>query len=249
MSRLVRSTVLSFALIVSATSIGAQAPVIQPGDARLRVANIRTGTDSFRIESRFRGVALTTTLIRTVNRGRDEGRDVLVFAQLYRTQNGNTTDTSWVDATTLAPLRYVADVYGELQAFRFDGGTATGTVTPRNAPSRPVSVNAPTAFFNAVALDFVYVALPWAKGLAVNIPLYKPPRAPFDLALRVTGEEKLALLTGGTITAWKVDYQLGSNVQTVWLDKRTGEFLKIGGRQGPDYYFKYRADLEPPLLR
>jgi hypothetical protein len=33
----------------------------------------------------------------------------------------------------------------------------------------------------------------------------------------------------------------------VWLDRRTGEFLRIGSTQGANYFYKYRLDLEPPV--
>jgi hypothetical protein len=77
--------------------------------------------------------------------------------------------------------------------------------------------------------------------------VYNPPRAALTITLRVTGEEDLPLAAGGVIRAWTVDYQLGPNTQKVWLDRRTGEFLRIGSTQGANYFYKYRLDLEPPV--
>jgi hypothetical protein len=236
------------ATIFVAGSLHAQVTAMVPGDLRLRTANIQAGTDSFRIESKFGGQTRKTTLTRTIRRVRTDGRDQFVLAQLYRTETGNTVDTSWVDAQTLAPVRYFADVYGEIQTMRINGRTATGTVTPRDSATRQVTVNGIMPFFNAVALDLVYTSLPWTAGFTVTVPIYNPPRASFMVMLSVTGEESLPLAAGGTITAWKLDYRIGPNVQHVWVDKRTGEFLRIGGMQGASYYYKYRADLERPMV-
>ena len=63
---------------------------------------------------------------RDVTRMREGDRDLLVFAQRYNTPQGITVDTSWVDAATLAPVRYFADVYGEIQTFTFNGNTGSG---------------------------------------------------------------------------------------------------------------------------
>jgi hypothetical protein len=241
-------TLAAAAFMLPAPALPAQAPAIEPGDARLRLANIRTGTDSFRIESNFGGRERKSTLIRTVTRARDGERDVLVFAQFYRTEQGNTVDTSWVDARTLAPVRYFADVYGEIQKFTFDGKTGQGTVTPKDSAARPVTVANATPFFNAVALDLLYESLPLAADFSAAIALYNPPRASFSIELKVVGEEELPLAAGGSVRAWKLEYRLGPNAQQLWLDRNTGRFLRIGTAQSANWFYKYRADLAPPAI-
>jgi hypothetical protein len=240
------SVLLAIAMACVANAAPSQQPALEPGNPVVRTDRLRVGTDSFRIESSFGGQVRRSTLIRTLQRARSEGRDMFVFAQTYLTERGTTVDTSWVDAATLAPVRYFADVYGELQRFTFDEKGGTGTVTPKDSAARPVAVNNATPFFNAVALDLLYASLPLADGFAAKLALYNPPRASFTVELRVTGEEDLRLARGGTIRAWTLDYQLGPNLQKLWLDRRTGEFLRIGSTQGANYFFKYRADLEPP---
>jgi hypothetical protein len=239
---------LIFSLIAAATPVAAQTTAIEPGSPLLRVSQLATGIDSFRIESSFGGQTRSTTMIRSVDRASLDGRDVLVFAQRYRTPQGVTVDTSWVDARTLAPIRYFADVYGEIQVFTFDGSTGTGTVTPRDSAARPVTVSNASPFFNAVALDLLYAALPWSSGFSVSAALYNPPRASFTVTLRVTGEEDLPLAAGGAVRAWVIEYQLGPGKQTLWLDRSTGAFLRIGTTQGANFFYKYRLDLQPPTL-
>jgi hypothetical protein len=241
----VTSRSIVVALLI-AGPLDAQVPSVEPGDSRLRTSTIRVGTDSFRIESTFGGQSRQSTMIRTISRQRADGREVFVFAQLYRTERGNTVDTSWVDTQTLAPVRYFADVYGEIQAFRFDGKDGTGTVTPKDSAARTVTVSAATSFFNAVAIDLVYASLPWTDGSSFGIPVYNPPRAHFVIELRTVGQERLPLAAGGTIDAWKLEYRLGPNAQTLWLDQRTGDFLRIGGSQAAGSFYKYRMDLAPP---
>jgi hypothetical protein len=237
---------VTLAVSIGAAPVDGQIP-LEPGDSLLRVSQLRVGADSFRIVSNFGGQVRSTLLLRTVQRTAAEGRELLVFAQQYFTERGVTVDTSWLDARTLAPVRYIADVYGEIQQFSFDGKSGVGTVTPKGSAARPVAVDLPTPFFNAVALDLLYASLPHATGLTVSVPMYNPPRAALTITLRVTGEEDLPLAAGGVIRAWTVDYQLGPNTQKVWLDRRTGEFLRIGSTQGANYFYKYRLDLEPPV--
>jgi hypothetical protein len=219
---------------------------IEPGSPQLRTDRIPTGVDSFRIESSARGQKRVATMVREVERAQVDGRDVLVFAQRYHTPQGITVDTSWVDARTLAPVRYIADVYGEIQAFTFDGRSGSGTVTPKDSASRPVSVSNATPFFNAVALDLLYSALPWSADFAASAVIYNPPRAAFTISLRVTGEEDLPLAAGGSVKAWVVEYSLGPGKQTLWVDQSNGDFLRIGTSQGENYFWKYRLDLSPP---
>lgn len=239
---------LAISTVTGLTTAQAQtSPAITPGDAALRPSRIRMGTDSFRIASTFGGQTRRATMVRSVSRVRDGGREMLVFAQRYFTEQGVTVDTSWLDAQTLAPQRYFADVHGEIQQFHFDGTTIEGMVTPRDSASRGVSLCTSLPFFNAVALDLIYQSLPLGSTYAVSVSLYNPPRAPFTVSLRVTGEEDVMLAAGGTVRAWVVDYILGPNTQKLWLDRETGDLLKIGASQGANHFYKYRFDLEPPI--
>ncbi len=232
-----------FSLLVCASALCAQEPPLTPGSTLLRAGQIRMGTDSFRIESHRDGkLWRSATLIRQISRARDE----LVFAQTYRTAEGITVDTSWVNAKTLAPVRYFADVYGETQRFTFAGKEASGTVVPKDSAARPVSVQSPVPLFNAVAIDLVYASLPLANGFTVDVPMYNPPRMQMTIKLRVVGEDTLEKLDGGKVAAWVLDYQLGPMTQKLWLDRKTGEFLRIGAVQAGNAFYKYRADLKSP---
>ena len=233
-----------FSLLVCASALCTQEPPLTPGSPLLRVQQIRPGgVDSFRIQSIRDGkLWRSATLIRHIGRAGNE----LVFAQTYRTPEGTTVDTSWVHAKTLAPTRYFADVYGEIQRFAFAGKTGSGTVTPKDSATRPVTVESPAPFFNAVAIDLLYAALPLADGFTVDLPLYNPPRMPMTIKLRVVGEDALEKIDGGKIAAWLLDYQLGPMTQKLWLDRKTGEFLRIGATQGGNAFYKYRADLKAP---
>jgi hypothetical protein len=240
-----RTALLLLALLATTLRVDAQA-VIEPGSPLLKMDRLTASIDSFRIESSARGQKRVTTMVRVVERALVDGRDVLVFAQRYHTPQGTTVDTSWVDAGTLAPVRYFADVYGEIQAFTFNGRSGSGTVTPKDSASRPVSVSNASPFFNAVALDLLYNALPWSADFATSAVIYNPPRAAFTVSLRVTGEEDLPLAAGGSVKAWVVEYQLGPGKQTLWVDQSNGDFLRIGTSQGENYFWKYRLDLSPP---
>jgi hypothetical protein len=230
-------------LLICASSLCAQQGPLAPGSPLLRADRIRMSTDSFRIES-YRADTLwrSATLIRQVSRT----RDTIVFAQTYRTNEGTTVDTSWVDARSLAPRRYFAEVYGEVQQFRFEGMEANGTVVPKDSASRPVAVKSQVPFFNAVAVDLIYSALPLAPGFTVDVPMYNPPRALMTIKLHVVGEDKLLKRDGGTVDAWLLDYQLGPITQKLWLDRKTGGFLRISASQAGNAFHKYREDLEQP---
>jgi hypothetical protein len=104
-----RTALLLLALLATTLRVDAQA-VIEPGSPLLKMDRLTASIDSFRIESSARGQKRVTTMVRVVERALVDGRDVLVFAQRYHTPQGTTVDTSWVDAGTLAPVRYFADV-------------------------------------------------------------------------------------------------------------------------------------------
>jgi hypothetical protein len=62
----------------------------------------------------------------------------------------------------------------------------------------------------------------------------------------VVREDTLEKVDGRKITAWLLDYQLGPMTQKLWLDRKSGEFLRIGATQAGNAFYKYRADLKSP---
>jgi hypothetical protein len=221
-----------------------------PGDALLRPDQVRPGIDSFRIESYRDGVLTrSSTLTRSITRAQVIDGPQFVFAQTYRTPQGMTHDTSWVDAGTLAPIQYAADVYGSIQRVQFSGREARGTVTVRDSAPRSVTLETARPFFNAVALDLVYGSIPWEPGRSVEFLALNPPGSQMTIHLQVIGVDTLDRVAGSAVPAWLLDYRAGPLTQRLWLDRRTGEFLRIGSERGGSAFYKYRADLKPPPVR
>ena len=244
-----KSVLIAAALVVAtAAAAGAQdnKVALAPGNSALNVARITAGTDSFVIENYRQGSLFRSTrLVREVHKVNVGGRAMLRQSQTYATPDGTTVDTTWIDAATLAPVRYYADIYGEIQRFEFDGVAVKGTVVPKDSAARDASFNAPAPFFNAVAMDLVHQAYKFDEGSAVGFPIYNPPRGSIEVALKFVAHEKLPLKNGGTIGAIRLSFNSRSHL---WIDAKDGRLLINGGGMGGNAFWKVRTDIDASAL-
>ena len=241
-------------LLAVALTAGASLPAyaaqdtlrLAPGNAAIKSARITAGTDTFTINNYRDGkVWRSATLVRVVGRVTDNGRNTLRQSQTYQTPDGITVDTTWIDAATLAPIRYYADIYGEKQTFAFDGVNVKGTVVPKDSASRDASLTAAAPFFNAVAMDLVHQAVPLDSGAVLRFPVYNPPRGAIDVVLVNVKREKLPLKQGGEIEAVRLSFNGRSHL---WVDARNGRLLINGGGMGGNAFWKVRSDINADAL-
>ncbi len=219
---------------------------LAPASNAMRAARVTAVTDTFTISNYRAGkVWRSSTLVRQVERVTDRSRNTLRQAQTYLTPDGVTVDTTWIDATTLAPIRYYADIYGERQTFAFDGMTVKGSVVPKDSASRDTSFTAPAPFFNAVAMDLVHQAVPLDSGDVLTFSIYNPPRGSIDVVLTHVQRERLPLKQGGEIEAVKLLFNGRSHL---WVDARNGRLLVNGGGMGGNAFWKVRSDINADAL-
>lgn len=234
------------ALVLVSNAHAQDAVTIVPGSEELNTSRIAASVDSFTINNYREGKLWRTgKLVRVVERVTENGRTMLRQSQTYDTPDGITVDTTWVDANTLAPVRYFAEVYGDIQKFTFDGKAARGTVIPKDSTPRDTSFTAETPFFNFVALDLVTQALRFVPGAAFKFSAYNPPMMTLDFDLKYVGREQLPLVGGGTIDAIRVTYIRGTHL---WLDANDGRLLINGGGRGGAAFWKVRNGIDASAL-
>jgi hypothetical protein len=220
---------------------------IKPGSELLKATNIRERQDTFTIVNYRDGKMFRESrLVRTVKRVREGNQNLIRQAQVYDTPNGVTVDTSWIDALTLAPVRYYADILSEKQEFRYKGSSFEGTVTPRDSAPRTVSETKPEPFFDMVSFDLLYAAIPLAAGSTASISGYNPPRMFLNLKVSPAGEDRIPRKDGTLADVLKIRYEVNGRGIDAWLDPKTHEFVRMGSAQGGNAFWKVRSDFAVP---
>jgi hypothetical protein len=221
--------------------------VIRPGSEIIKAAKIRERQDTFTIVNYRDGkVFRESRLVRTVARVRDGARSLIRQAQVYNTFNGITVDTSWIDAATLEPVRYYADILTEKQEFRYQGSSFEGTVTPKDSAARTVSEAKAEPFFDMVSLDLLYAALPLEPGFSAALTGYNPPRMFINVKVSPVGADRIPRKDGALVDVLKIRYELMGRPLDVWLDAKTHELVRMGSAQGGNAFWKVRSDFAVP---
>ena len=220
---------------------------IKPGSELLKAPSIRARQDTFTIVNYRDGkVFRESRLVRTVARVREGSQDLIRQAQVYTTPNGLTVDTSWIDAKTLAPVRYFADILTEKQQFQYKGSSFEGIVTPKDSAARAVSDSKPDPFFDMVSFDLLYAALPLAAGSSASITGYNPPRMFLNVKVSPAGEDRIPRQDGTLGDVLKIRYEVNGRAIDVWLDPKTHELVRMGSAQGGNAFWKVRSDYAVP---
>jgi len=217
---------MAAALVVGAGGLGAQ-QTIGPGASVLRatgdVQPDATTYDLIRVSGTEE--SLSGSVVRRRQETEWEGRRAILFVQQYLSPSGKSAnvDSSWVSATTLRPLAYVAVVGDEEQRLRFDSEGARGAVT---RPDTAWSVDDPVAAgaFLSVVDDLVLARLPLARGFTTNLRVYNPGRGADTVAVAVEGTDEVST-AHGTTRAWRVRYEAGVT-SWFWLDVDTLQLLQ-----------------------
>lgn len=115
--------------------------------------------------------------------------DRWAYITTVTTQLGTATDTSIARRGTLAPISHRSHAVPRTLALDYEGGTVTGTYTPRDSAPRPISRVTDPPAFDAAMLDVVIGALPLAAGYTTRLPLYVEEQGGLAWAdVRVAGD-------------------------------------------------------------
>ncbi|HEX5004908.1 MAG TPA: hypothetical protein VFV65_06300 [Gemmatimonadales bacterium] len=208
--------------------LAVQSPtVVTPASPRLQPSCAPAAVDTFELVLLAPGQPerVVATLRRTWAPSREGGAQVCVLEQHYSRSGSSDLDSSIVNAGTLAPVRYWAQVDQEIQRFRFSADSATGTVQAGDSTPRVVAEGAPSPYFLGVADLEVLRALPLAAGFHARFMSYNPPRGFHDVEVQVEGVDSIAV-GGKTTAAWRLGYQAGGAPTVLWLRRDNGALLR-----------------------
>lgn len=156
-----------------------------------------------------------------------DGKPVLVRVQYVRRGDAVLiTDSSFMDPTTLAPIRHLSHAAHRVIALDFEGRAVTGTVTRPNEEPEAVDWNADVPLFDSSTIDLVLRALPLAAGRAWRVPSYiHESGGTVWTTLRVVGTERIDLASG-PVDTWKAEVDWGNDrVTTYWVDRTTRDLV------------------------
>ncbi|GAB5518449.1 MAG: hypothetical protein RhofKO_07000 [Rhodothermales bacterium] len=165
----------------------------------------------------------TTLLTRTISTSPD---GTLGIVQHYESASGVNTDSSVVQAGTLAPLTYRARQRTQYEAFDFTATNVIGRITPNEGDGQTVDLVLDAPVYNAVLLDELIQALPLNLNYVGRFKAYNPGRTIMEMTLSVTGSALLPLANGQTMDTWTVRLEGGPVVTELWIAKQTQQNIK-----------------------
>lgn len=227
----------------------AQAP-IAPGSAMLDPSRIAPRTDAFDLVTWRDGAEVgRMRLTRTIARGQPAAAGATItFTQRYETPAGITTDTTVLDAASLAPLRYTAELGGETHRLAFTGDRVTGIVEKAEGTTT-VDERLATPSHCAVSLELLYEAIALRAGFEARIPAFNPPGTAMTIRIAVSGEDSVSLVGGARARAWKLTFDSGRGAPSdVWVERDSGRLLVILIGNGRDGFIKARTDVNVSAL-
>jgi hypothetical protein len=203
------------------------AGTLTPAHPSLRPRCTTAATDTFELTvvTPGRPDRAVATVERRRAPSRHNGMAVCVVTQRYQRGGSADLDSSIVDAMTLAPIRYAAQVGAERQRFEFTADSAAGVVQRADSAPQPVVHAAPQPFFLAVADLEVVRSLPLTTGYEAQFVAYNPPRGFHVTRIRVAALDTIAV-AGRTEPAWRLHYDAGAAPTVMWLSVAGHELLR-----------------------
>lgn len=208
--------------------LAVQSPtIVNPASPMLRPSCAPASVDTFELVILTPGQPerLVSTLRRSWAPAREGGAAVCVLEQHYTRSGSSDLDSSIVDAGTLVPVRYWAQVGQELQRFRFSGDSAIGTLQVADSAPRAVTEGAAGPYFLGVADIEVLRALPLAPGFHARFQSYNPPRGFHEVEIQVEVLDTIEV-GGKPVVAWRVGYEGGGAPTIIWLRRDDGALLR-----------------------
>ena len=150
--------------------------------------------------------------------------------------------TTWVDASTLLPLRQEAHLDdGRLVTLIYGGGQVLAVDLVPGHQSHAFSTPVPDSAYAAAAIDLLLRALPLANDYRTSIPLYFPSDGTmFSMNVRVEGQETLTTRAGRTMDCWVVAADLpGEVTEHFWIDLHDHMLVRILAHDTPTSLVRY----------
>jgi hypothetical protein len=138
--------------------------------------------------------------------------------------------TSWLDASTLLPLRQEAQLDGgRVVTLIYGGGQVVAFDMTPGRRSHAFASDVPDTAYAAAAVDLLLRALPLGIGYRTTIPLYFPSDGTiFPLAVRVEGRETITNRAGRPMDCWLVAADFPGDVtEHFWIDEHDHTLVRI----------------------
>jgi dipeptidyl aminopeptidase/acylaminoacyl peptidase len=159
-----------------------------------------------------------------------EAGGTLTVTETMKTPQGDATDVTAIDKTTLAVKTREIKQGPMVMTLAFAGGKATGTAA-MNGPAQPVSADTGGPLFaDGTAAFRSLAALPLKEGYTVTFRNFNMTKnKPSLKQARVVGSEDVTV-PAGTFKAWKVEIKSAEGEpgdQTIWVDATSRRIVKV----------------------
>jgi hypothetical protein len=182
------------ATVISAQPAASQAPPVTPTSGVLSGARVKTGTSTFRISGQVGAQTMDIgTLTQTITAITVGGRQMLQTVQSITGPMGAGTDTSVVDAKTLAPVTLRGYNNGGTLVVDFLGSKVRGEKKDAEGSAQAIDQTLSHVVYDSSVMDLLMQGLIAKDGLAVRLPVYIYEQGGlvwYDV--KVAGEKKTA---------------------------------------------------------
>ena len=209
------------------------APLAAQTLPRLDSKAISPGVDTFFVTYGPQTIGRSLQALEAVTEG---GRGAWRQGYAFQSAEGDvSTDTLWVDAATLLPIREVRT--NSLGRFVVSYGVKE-IVTVHNPPGgEPATTRVPVAgpIYASATLELIARALPLAGGLEVPVLLYygaPSSRAGVPMTFRVPRADSLRSKDGVVRQVWIVTVGPAGEQTTFWIDQESRRVLQFDTEEG-----------------
>lgn len=152
-----------------------------------------------------------------------EGRPALLHLITFDTPNALTVDSTWIDPTTLTPLRMVSSNVRRTLRLEFTSAGVQQTLVPAQGDSTVTRFDLKSRAFEWNMLPVAIAALPLRDGYETTLPVFSDRAGGVVwYHLTVTGRDQLTRKSGYQSPMWKVVATPDSGAVTMqwWVSQR-----------------------------
>ena len=210
-------------------------PLVAVGDRTLDLSRLREGTDTSRVvwtrQGRETAGPLQIEEVRFVEAG---GRPMVLHRMTVQGPAFTMTDTTWLARGDLAPIRHRSHAPQRTLLLDYEAGAVRGSVAPKDSATRRVGAALALPVFDPSSLHLVLRSLPLAEGYAARLPFFDHERLTDRITtVRVTGSEAVGVAGRPGAQAWVVEVDTGAHEATYWVDRETGDPVRVVSRPAP----------------
>lgn len=186
------------------------------------------------------GTRTLGTAIQRVDRGRVDGREVLILGLEQIMEQGTMRDSLVVDALSLRPLTY-SNIMPGMQTIRtvYDRNGHVGSAIQRGSMEGGVDTLFTSPVLDAASFTSLLPALPLEEGLQLSLPVFHYELGAQEYHVQVAGKETVTTCRGN-IEAWMVDVTTPANTTRHWISTGDREMIQVIVELGGGNRFEQR---------